>query len=52
VAETPCSHRVDRQAGSEANEVADQLGVAADEEELAAELLLSIGHVTRTRLSS
>jgi len=39
VSETACGLRVDGQAGSEADEVADQLGVAADEAELAAELL-------------
>jgi hypothetical protein len=48
MAETACSLRIDGQAGAEADEVADQLGVAADEAELAAELLLSVGHATRT----
>jgi hypothetical protein len=38
----------DGQAGAEADEVADQVGVATDEAELATELLLSVGHVTRT----
>jgi hypothetical protein len=47
-AEKPCGLRIDGQAGAEADEVADQLGVAADEAELAAELLLPVGHVTRT----
>jgi hypothetical protein len=47
-AETAGGFRVDGQAGAEADEVADQLGVAADEAELAAELLLPVGHVTRT----
>ncbi|HTF65297.1 MAG TPA: hypothetical protein VK638_21700 [Edaphobacter sp.] len=40
VAETACGLGVDGQAGADADEVADQLGVAADEAELAAELLL------------
>jgi hypothetical protein len=48
MAEAAGGLRVDGQAGSEADEVADQLGVAADEAELAAELLLSVGHVTCT----
>jgi hypothetical protein len=47
VAETAGGLWVDGQAGADADEVADQLGVAADEAELAAELLLWIGHVTR-----
>jgi hypothetical protein len=50
MAEAAGGLRVDGQAGAEADEVADQLGVAADEAELAAELLLSVGHVTRTPL--
>jgi hypothetical protein len=48
VAETAGGLWVDGQAGADADEVADQLGVAADEAELAAELLLCVGHVTRT----
>ena len=40
MAETACGLRVDGQAGSEADEVFDQVSVAADEAELAAELLL------------
>jgi hypothetical protein len=47
-AETAGGLGVDGQAGADADEVADQLGVAADEAELAAELLLPVGHVTRT----
>jgi hypothetical protein len=47
-AETACGLWVDGQAGADADEVADQLGVAANEAELAAELLLCVGHVTRT----
>jgi hypothetical protein len=46
--EAVCGLRVDGQAGAEADEVADQLGVAADEAELAAKLLFPVGHVTRT----
>jgi hypothetical protein len=36
------------QAGVEKEEAGDQMWVAADDAELAAELQLSIGHVTRT----
>ena len=45
-AAAPCCGGVDGQAGADADEVADQVGVAADEAELAAEHLLWIGHVT------
>jgi hypothetical protein len=38
---------VDGEAGAEADEVLDQLAIAVDEAELAAELLLPAGHVTR-----
>jgi hypothetical protein len=47
-AEAVCGLQVDGQAGAEADEVADQDGVAADEAEPAAELLLPVGHVTHT----
>jgi hypothetical protein len=46
MAETACGLRIDGHAGADADEGADQLGVAADEAELAAELLLRMGHVT------
>jgi hypothetical protein len=39
---------VDGEVGAEADEVRDQLEIAADEAKLAAELLLRIGHVTGT----
>jgi hypothetical protein len=42
--------RVDREVGAEADEVRDQLEIAADEAELAAELLLRIGHGAGTPL--
>ncbi len=48
VAEAACGLGVDGQAGAEADEVADQVGVAADDAELAAELLFPVGHVTPT----
>jgi hypothetical protein len=48
VAEATCGLGVDGEAGAEADEVLDQFGVAAGEAEFAAELLLAIGHVTRT----
>jgi hypothetical protein len=38
---------VDGEVGAAADEVRDQLEIAADEARLAAELLLRIGHVTR-----
>jgi hypothetical protein len=38
------------QAGLEQDEGGDQIWVAADDAELASELLLRIGHVTRTPL--
>jgi hypothetical protein len=41
MAETACGLRIDGHAGADANEGADQLGVAADEAELAAEFLLA-----------
>jgi hypothetical protein len=40
--------RVDGEVGAEADEVRDQLEIAADEAKLAAEPLLRIGHVTGT----
>ena len=46
--EAPGGFGVDGQAGAEADEVLDQVGVAADEAELAAKFLSSIGHVART----
>jgi hypothetical protein len=46
VAQVAGSLRVDGQAGADADEGADQLCVAADDAELAAELVLRIGHVT------
>jgi hypothetical protein len=48
VAETAGGLRVDGDAGADADEVADQVGVAADEAELAAELLFSIGGIPGT----
>ena len=39
---------VDGEVGAEADEVRDQLEIAADEAKLAAEILLRIGHVTGT----
>jgi hypothetical protein len=40
--------RIDGEVGPEADEVSDQMWVAADDAELATKLLLRIGHVTPT----
>ncbi|MDQ1452730.1 MAG: hypothetical protein QOK38_2596 [Acidobacteriaceae bacterium] len=42
--------RVDREVGAEADEVRDQLEIAADEAELAAKLLPWVGHDAGTPL--
>ena len=39
---------VDGEVGAEADEVRDELEIAADEAKLAAEFLLPVGHVTST----